>query len=142
MARKFNVERATRKWGDNLLARTEDMRESVEELTVNPAEKAIENLELMKARWLEAYEKGKIKGGLSKVTLDYWKKQYINKGLSNIRTGVENAKDKVKDFLSDLFEYQKKYLAEIDRIKKVNREASRARMLKWFDIMSNYQYKK
>jgi len=129
------------KWKRKMRAATEDMREGVEALTESPAKKAIEQKELLKKKLIEAIDSGIWEKQLGKVTLDEWKKAYIEAGIPRISSGVEKADKKMEDFFSWLVDAVEAAKGEIKTKKDGTIESSIARASEFIRAMHKRKYK-
>jgi len=102
------------KWSRRLSGATEDIRQGIEQLAESPAQKAVQKKEKLKARWLEAIDGGKWETALSKVSLEEWKTKVLNKGLARLPQGVEDARPKMEDFMSQLIPYVENVKRKVD----------------------------
>ncbi|RLB83711.1 MAG: hypothetical protein DRH24_06445, partial [Deltaproteobacteria bacterium] len=110
-------------------------------VTEAPSKKAIAAKERMKARLIEALDKGKWERGLGKYTLEQWKADMKEKGIPNISRGIERARDKLIDFYGQLFPYQDALKKKIEEIEKVDIEDSIRRVETWIRGMHAFEKK-
>jgi len=129
------------KWVRNLSGSIEYIRSGVQKVTVAPSELAIKNKEKMKRKLIEAIDKGEWEAGLRKYTLDMWKKDMLTKGIDRIPSGAEASKDKMADFLAQLFSHIEAGLREIEKMPNVTLEDSIARATAWIRHMAKFTKK-
>jgi hypothetical protein len=129
------------KWVRNLSGSIEYIRKGVERVSVAPSELAIKAKDKMKARLLEAIEKGKWEAELRKYTLEMWKADMLTKGVDRIPSGADRAKDKMADFYNQLFTHIKSGLAELQKMPALTLEDSVARATFWIRHMAKFMKK-
>ena len=134
-------EEVAKKWGDRLKSSTPEIRDAITKLTVNPMEEAVKHKDKLLNNLTNAIKSGKWERKIKKVTLDEWKKLMTSKGIPNISTGVDNAQGKMKDFLGQLFEYEKRAKAEVDKIPVVTIEDAVKKAGEWIRKMHDFEYK-
>jgi len=138
---RLTPEQAADKLIKRLKGATEDIRMGVDRVTEAPSKKAIAAKERMKARLIEALDKGKWERGLGKYTLEQWKADMKEKGIPNISRGIERARDKLIDFYGQLFPYQDALKKKIEEIEKVDIEDSIRRVETWIRGMHAFEKK-
>jgi len=97
-----NAAMAAKKWSRNLSAAGQTIKEGVQGVTVNPAEQAKAALQLMKQKFIEAIDNGKVAAGLDRTTLSAWQQAMINKGLARISDGAAAAEAKTAAVLNQI----------------------------------------
>jgi hypothetical protein len=85
---KLTPQQMAAKWQRNYSGSTEAMKQGVQAVTINPAQKAIDAGERYIAGVQAAFQSGKWAAGLAKVTLADWKTAYIEKGIANAAAGA------------------------------------------------------
>jgi len=135
------VDQVKEKWKRRLKASTEDMRAGVEALTESPTKLAIAQKELLKKKLIEAIDSGRWDKQLAKVSLDDWKKAYIETGIGRVASGVEKADKKMEDFFSYLMPAVKAAKSEIKTPKTGEIEDSVARAAEFMRAMHKRKYK-
>jgi len=138
---RLTPEQAADKLIKRLKGATEDIRMGVDRVTEAPAKKAVAAKERMKARLIEALEKGKWERNLGKYTLEEWKRDMKEKGIPNISRGIEKARDKLIDFYNQLFPYQDALKKKVEEIEKVDIEDSIRRVETWIRGMHAFEKK-
>ncbi len=138
---RLTPEQAADKLIKRLKGATEDIRMGVDRVTEAPAKKAVAAKERMKARLIEALDKGKWERNLGKYTLEEWKRDMKEKGIPNISRGIEKARDKLIDFYNQLFPYQDALKKKVEEIEKVDIEDSIRRVETWIRGMHAFEKK-
>ncbi len=138
---KLTAKEFAEKWSTNLRASIPYIRAGVEKVSVAPSELAVKAKDRMKARLIEAIDKGKWESGLKKYTLDQWKKDMIEKGLDRISSGADKAKPKVEEFANQLLPYIDAGVREIEKLPAVTLEDSIRRATEWIRYMSKFSKK-
>lgn len=75
------------------------------------------------------------------VSLEEWREAARTLIPQRLGGGVDRSTGKMADFGAALLSYQERALGEIQRMPDVTLEDARARMLRWFDLMSKFRYK-
>lgn len=114
---KITPREAAEKWQRRTKAATQDVAAGVDRVTVNPADKAIAALDKMRARLIEALDSGKVEAGLSRVSLEDWKRSMKDIGVARIASGVDAKGVKKWDaFASEFFPFLDTVAGELDRM--------------------------
>lgn len=118
----------TDKWAANLGGSTQTIRQGVEAVQVNPAEKAIARKEAYRQGVIRAVDDGSYESGLRRVTLSGWKTAMINKGLSRIATGASEAKPKFQSFMQEFIPHLQAGLTQLESMPRgdINQNIARA----------------
>jgi len=138
---RVTAEDVTKTWQGKLKGAIPDIRSAIEKLTENPLQKAKSNKEKLKANWIKAIDEGRWDRALDKWTLEQWKAQFLNKGIPNISTGVDNATLKMNDFFKKLLEYEKAQLPAINKLSTATLEDAIKKMSEWVRTMAKFRYK-
>lgn len=77
-----------------LKASREDMIKGINRVTKSPGEAAAEAEELLIQRFTEAVRGGKWKQNVMGVSLEEWKRKFIEKGVDRVGPGIDAAKEK------------------------------------------------
>lgn len=126
------------KWARRLSQSEPDITRGVNRVTESPPQKAAQNMKKMYERWLEAFNSGKIEAGLNRVDLGTWKKDMLEKGIPNLRRGIERGTPKVQQFATELLSYQDSLLAQLENMPDLTFEDSKSRVLAWMDGMHKF----
>lgn len=129
------------KWSRRLKASLEDIRRGVERLDKSPTELAVKKKEKMKQKLIEAIDSGRWERGLQKVTLEDWKRAMLNKGLTRISAGVDEATPKMQAFGQALLSHIDAGLKQIENMPDLTLEDSINRMVTFIRHMSKFKYK-
>jgi len=119
----------------------EDIRTGVMKVTESPTAKAAAKEQKMLQNLQSAVQSGKWSNRLKAVTLDQWQSQVINKGLGRVASGVDEARDKVTKFASQLLPYESDLKAKIDKMPDLTIEDSVSRATAWIRGMSKFERK-
>lgn len=107
-----------KKWSRNLGAAGDSIRAGVNAVTVNPAESAIRQKDAYVNGVARAAAEGKWERGLRRNSLEDWRKAMLEKGLSRVATGANQAIPKMEAFLTEWLPYEdqlKQKLASMPR---------------------------
>lgn len=141
MGVKLRPDEITEKWARKLKGATEDIKRGVQRLEENPCERAIEQVEVLKKKLIEAIESGRWANQLRKVSLEEWKRKMTEFGVAAISKGVDKAKDKRAEFDRWLVEAVNSALSEIKTPYTGELEDSIARMEEFIRAMAKRKYK-
>lgn len=129
------------KWTRNMTAAVPTIKAGILAVSESPMEKAANAADRYVEGVRRAKESGKFQAGLRSVTLEQWKQLAGEKGTARIAQGVTAAKDKMRQFLDKLLPYTEQASREIQAMPKGTPEASMARMMRNFEIMSRFKGK-
>lgn len=138
MAVRVNSTQFAEKWGRRLVGATQDIRNGVERVSENPAEKAVSKQDKMLNNVTRAIQDGKWARGLARVTLADWKRAITEVGIPRIAAGVDSARGKVQDFAGDLIAHENRLLSTVEGMPDVTLEDNIARMTSWVRGMSEF----
>jgi len=99
---KMTPEEYADKHNRRLKAALEDVRSGVEKVTEAPGKLAAAKEAKMKAKVIEAIDKGIWKSRVQAVSLEEWKRKMAEVGIPRISGGIDAARDKVRDFATQL----------------------------------------
>jgi len=122
----------------NLKNAVEDIRSGVESVTEAPTAKAAAKQDKMLAGLEEAVRSGKWASRLRSVTLEEWKTKTLQKGLGRIAAGVDAARDKQVDFATQLFAFENRLLADVEKMPDLTLEDSINRATSWIRGMAKF----
>lgn len=125
----------------NLSNATADIRRGVEAVTVCPSHLTDAQLMKMKNNFNESMDSGKTKRRMHSVSLDTWKKNTIEVGISRIPAGIAKARPKVVAFAEELFAHEKEGLQKLESMPSVTFDDSLNRMTEWARHMKNFRRK-
>ena len=127
------------KWNRRIKSSIDDVRNGVNKVTISPTQQAAAKQDKMRARITEAIDNGKWAAGLNRVTLDQWKSKTINKGVSRIPQGADEAQSKVQAFAGQLLPYIDSGMSSIQRMPDLTLEDSINKMNAWTRYMANFR---
>jgi len=138
---KITPEEFADKHARRLKGAIEDIRTGVMKVTEAPTAKAAAKEQKMIQNLQQAVQSGKWGSRLRAVTLEQWQAQIINKGLGRVASGVDEAKDKVTKFASQLLPYEADLKSKVDKMPDLTIEDSIARATAWIRGMSKFERK-
>jgi hypothetical protein len=104
----------SQKWNANMKSNVSNIVKAINNVTVNPAEKAAANIDKMVAGVQAAAADGRIARGLSNVTLAGWKQVTAAKVQARLPSGVDAAMPKRQKFDQYMVQTLNNVLPEID----------------------------
>lgn len=113
----------------------------IDAVTKSPGVAAAEQIDIMVQNFLESVSSGKLEASLRGIDLNAWKAAALD-GVSRVGPGMERKRATIEKFHTALQEYQLRYTQEIDNMPSGTLAASRDRMLKNFDEMSEFKFQK
>ena len=129
------------KWGRNLKAAGQDIALGVDQTTENPAQAAIEALDKMLARFVEAMQSGKTRRGLERVTLEQWKNAMKNVGIGRIASGVDaKGLPKMQSFMTEFLPFLENVAAQMEGMPDTTFEDSVNRMVA--QVRATHEFKR
>lgn len=134
-------QQAAEKWARRLKAAGEDIRNGVQNVTVAPSQQAIKKKDKMKAKLVEALDKGVWEKQLGKYDLESWKRDMTEKAIGRIPAGVDSAQPKMNDFMSKLLPAVNNAVQKIQSMPDVTVEDSVNRVSTYIREMSKFKYK-
>jgi hypothetical protein len=113
------AQQAAQNWARGMSNASERIRQGVNAVTVNPAQKAIAAIPRMVDGIQRAAADGRIQRGLARVTLESWREDFLSKGMPRIAAGAQTAVPKMESFMAE-------FLPFVDNVvKAVNSEMPR-----------------
>ena len=128
------AERA-KKWAENLGRAKSSIRAGIEGVTVAPTQKAAAAVDKYRDGCTKAADDGSFVAGCNRVTLQEWKDKAINKGLSNLDTGIRSGESKVATFQAKATPYYAQAKARAAAVQGTGRSAAREKMEAVWDVM-------
>ena len=119
----------------------EDMRRGVENVTEAPTAKAAAKADKMRANILASIDNGKWAKGLTRVSLEEWKRKTIDKGINRVASGIDGAADKVEAFASELLPHIDAAQTKIKKMPDVTLEDNINRMTEFIRDMAKFKRK-
>lgn len=141
MAIKVNAQQMAEKWAERTKMATEQVRQGVANVSVNPMTKAIAKKDKLKANWLKAVDSGKWERKMKKISLEQWKSFMIDKGIGRIASGVDSAKDDYGQFAVELLAFESALVGRIDSMPDVTLDDSIQRAAAWIRGMAEFKRK-
>ena len=138
---KLTPKEAQEKHARNLKNSIPDMTLGVNRVTVSPTKLAAEKQDKMLANLQKAVTSGKWKKGLERVSLEEWKSKMINKGISRVAVGIDEAAGKTEDFYADLFPHIASGQDKVNKMADVSLEDSINRMVAFTRHMAGFKRK-
>jgi hypothetical protein len=119
----------------------EDMRAGVTKVSESPTAAAAAAKDKMRMNINASIDNGKWERGLRRVTTEEWKSKMINKGLSRVATGIDEAAPKVRAFAADFLPYLDTVTATVKKMPSTTLEDNINRMVSQIRGVSKYQRK-
>lgn len=138
---KLTPEEFAEKYANRLKAAVGDMRRGIERVSEAPTVKAASRQDKMRARIVEAIDSGKWADRLKRVSLEEWRSQILEKGLSRVPSGVDAARGKMAEFASQLLPYQDALKAKIKGMPDLTIEDNVNRAATWIREMAKFRKK-
>jgi len=139
---KLTPQEYAEKWGRRLKGSTEDIRKGVERVTVAPSSLAIAQKEKMKQKLLASIEDGTWERMLAGYSLEDWKRDMKNTGISRISGGVDKANGKMVKFGNWLMPRIAEEQAKLENMPSTTLEDNVNRMTTFVRGMASKKYKK
>lgn len=130
------------KWARAMQGATQSMKDGVAAVTESPMEKAAAAQDLWAAGVLRARENGKYADNLRAVPLEAWKRAFLQKGIGRVSAGVTEAMPVMEDFMSQLLPIAEASKRDVATMPKGTPEDSKQRMLRNFENMSRFTFKR
>lgn len=129
------------KWSKRLKGSSVEMKRGADRVTRSPGLDAADAIDLMFTKLKEAFDSGRVERALRSIDLEFWRKQYKDKGMKNLSAGVDAAKEKQLKFAKWLLTRVKAGQDKIKDMDKVTLEDSIARMETFIRHMAEEKYK-
>lgn len=130
---------ASTKWGKNLKAAGQFIKEGVQSTDKNPMVRAAEQKDKYLARVTESVNNGTYEARLRAVPMERWRDNTINKGIPRISQGVDSAMSKMEDFFSELLPFQERLSERIEAMPDTTLDDSINRMVEFTRGMSTFR---
>ena len=125
---RVNADQFVEKHARRLKGSVEDMRAGVERVTESPTAAAAAKKDKMRQNINAAIDSGKWERGLRRVPLDEWKSKMVNKGLSRVATGIDEAAPKVRAFAADFLPFLDNVTSQVRKMPDTTLEDNINRM--------------
>ncbi len=136
---RVTAEEAQQKHATRMKNAIGDMQRGIEKITVSPTEQAAQKKDKMIQNLTLSVQDGSWERGLKRVTLDQWRRAIITKGLPRVAVGIDEAKDKMTAFYSELLPYQDTAKQELSRMPDLSLEDSINRQAFWTRRMAAFK---
>jgi len=138
---RVTPEQLATKWGNRLKGSIEEMRNGANRVTVAPGVQAAAKADKWQARLTESATKAKWQRNVARISVDEWRKRYVDKGLSRVASGVDASTDKMTEFATQLIAHQNAGLQTLSTMPDLTLEDSINRMGAWIRHMAKFQMK-
>ena len=138
---KLTPEEFADKHARRLKSSIEDIRAGVEKTAVAPGVLAAKKADKMLANLQARVQDGTWAKRVSGVSLEEWRSKMINKGLSRISGGIDEAHDKVVDFANQLLPAVEAAQAKVKAMPDLTLEDSINRMTTFIREMAKFRKK-
>jgi hypothetical protein len=128
-----------KKWVGGMQRATESMEAGVKAVTEAPGMKAAAAADKWAEGVRKAKESGKFARRASKTTLSEWQQSMIKKGIPRVSEGAAQAESEFAKFMGEFLPVAYASSDEIAGMPSGTKEASRARMNRNFDNISNFK---
>lgn len=98
-------QQAAANWARGMSGAGEKIKQGVQNVTENPAQKAIAAIPRQVQGVMRAAESGKTARGLGRVTLEGWKQAMIDKGAGRVSGGAQAALPKFQAFMDEFLPF-------------------------------------
>jgi hypothetical protein len=136
-----NANDVAKEWAQGLRNSRSKIERKVSELTESPTERAAKNSDVWFQKISSDETKKKFESGLRNVSLDEWRRKFLDKGLANMAKGADDAQAKMADFLSKLLPYTEQVKKEVADMKVLTIDDAVAKVEKVIRKMSQFKYK-
>jgi len=119
----------------------EDVRAGIQKVNVAPTQKAAAKKDKMLTNLTKSVNDGTWETRLKKVTLEQWKSKAADVGVNRIPAGIDAARDKVRDFASQLLPAVDAARSKISNMPDVTLEDNINRMTTYIREMSKFKKK-
>jgi len=135
-----NPQQAADNWARGMQNATERIRQGVMNVTVAPTERAAAAIPRMVEGIQRAAADGRIAAGLRRVSLEDWRSQMLDKGLTRVGTGATAAKPKMAAFMGQLLPYVSSGLNQLNSsTPRGDLGQNVARMNAWVQYMAQFR---
>lgn len=113
-----NARDVAAQWAAKMATSGDKFKAGVQAVTVNPAEQAIRQKDVMIANLVESVNNGKWEAGLRRTNLEGWRQSMLTKGARNMGPGAKDAQPDFEQFMVEFLphiEQGKALLASMPR---------------------------
>ena len=129
-----------RKWAQRLGSASDSIRQGVNAVQTNPAERAAARQDAYIAGVQRAVSDGRYARGLRRVTLQSWQEAMLNKGLPRISSGATAAVPKMQAFLEKFLPHQEALKTKLASMPRGDLQQNIARMVMAVEHNSQFRY--
>ena len=138
----MNPSKIAEKWARNLSGSIGSIQDGVQAVTENPAQKAVAAKQKMIQNFNASMNDGRYDAAMQRVTLDGWKRAFLEKGLPRIASGANAAQPKMAAFLTEFLPAVEAAKAKVDAMPSLTLEDSINRMRTNVVELSKFRYSK
>lgn len=135
-----NASEVARKWASRLGAAGESIRQGVQAVTVNPAERAAARQDAYIAGVQRAVADGRYLRGLRRTTLQGWQDAMVNKGLPRIASGATAAIPKFQAFMEKWIPHEEALKAKLANQPRGDLQQNIARAVMAMEHNAQFRY--
>jgi len=133
-------QQAAANWARGMQNSTERIRQGVQAVTVAPTEKAVAAIPRQVAGVQAAAASGKTERALRNVSLEDWKRDMLEKGLTRVGPGASAAQPKMATFMGELLPFIESGKGRLDsQTPRGDLGMNLARMMAWAQYMANFR---
>lgn len=130
------------KWVRGMQNAGQSMKDGVAAVTEAPGAKAAAAADLYLQRVRESVENRKFQDNVGAVSLEEWRKAYLEKGVGRVGEGASKAITKQERFFNWLLPRTEQAKALVAQMPKGTLEASKARMVANMEFMAREKYRR
>lgn len=134
-----NAQDVANKWAQRLGAATDSIRQGVQGVTVNPAQKAAARADAYAAGVAQAVADGRYQRGLQKVSLASWQEAMITKGIPRVAAGANAGKQKMADFMQKWLPHQAALQSKLAAMPRGDLQTNIQRMIMAVEHNASFQ---
>jgi hypothetical protein len=138
-ANRRNAQQAAAKWRRRMQESQQEMRDGVQALNEAPSRGAVRQKDRMKAAFIQSVDNGTWQRNTEAVTLQDYQTAMTQYGIARAIEGAGNKEEKTREAFAELYTYEDRVLAEINRMPNATAADRKARMNKWFDEMAKFK---
>lgn len=135
-----NAADVARKWATRLGSASDSIRQGVQAVTVNPAERAAQRQDAYVSGVQRAVADGRYVRGLRRVTLQSWQEAMLNKGLPRVTSGATAAIPKMQAFLEKWLPHEEALKAKLAQMPRGDLQQNVQRMIAAVEHNASFKY--
>lgn len=136
----LSAQQIAQNWQRGLSGATEKIKQGVNAVTVSPTQKAAARQEAWLAGIQRAAADGRWQAGLNAVSLDQWKRDMIDKGVSRIAAGATAAQGKFASFMQEFLPHLQTGMAALESMPRGDLETNLQRMVQMARHNAGFRY--